>query len=443
MSVLLCLIAFALCYLAATRSLVAGLAALLAVGYAYGIVRANVPETYSHFIFDAGVVGIYGAQLFKRLNQVQLQRVSSLRIWIEVLIVWPFLVFFIPYQDVLVRLVGLRGNIFLVPFIIIGARMEDREKYDTALVLSVLNIAVFAFALVEFFVGIEQFFPRNEVTRLIYISKDVVGHTAYRIPSTFLTAHAYAGTMVMGLPFLLGALHQKNKQHRQKSLLITGVVTSLLGVLIAATRLHFIGGAILVLVAIFTLRLRFGHLLFWLLILAGIGWIVSGEQRLQRFTELQDTEMITARVAGSTNSEFVSLALSYPFGNGLGGGGTSMPYFLADRVEHPVVMENEFVRIMLEQGLVGLALWLVFIFWLLTRREPDRSDPWFLGRRLAWAMCALYFGCCLIGTGLFTAIPQTVLFMLGVGWIGARQPGQGVEEVLTHGRFELSRDIAC
>ncbi len=53
----LCGSAFVACFIAARRSLVQGLAALLAVGYAYGIVRANVPSPASHFLFDAGVAG--------------------------------------------------------------------------------------------------------------------------------------------------------------------------------------------------------------------------------------------------------------------------------------------------------------------------------------------------------------------------------------------------
>jgi len=55
----LCLLSFALCYFMGRRSLVSGLVSIVTVGYAYGIVRANVPETFSHFIFDSAVVGCW------------------------------------------------------------------------------------------------------------------------------------------------------------------------------------------------------------------------------------------------------------------------------------------------------------------------------------------------------------------------------------------------
>jgi hypothetical protein len=50
-------------------------------------------------------------------------------------------------------------------------------------------------------------------------------------------------------------------------------------------------------------------------------------------------------------------------------------------LRNPVAVENEYARIMLEQGLPGLALWLAFIFWTLTR--PLTTDPWYLGKWLA------------------------------------------------------------
>lgn len=118
---------------------------------------------------------------------------------------------------------------------------------------------------------------------------------------------------------------------------------------------------------------------------------------------------------------FFEIAAQYPFGNGLGGGGTSIPYFLQGRIVNPVVMENEYARILLEQGILGLVIWILFILWVLSRRNENRRDPWALGRRLALAFCAASFGTGLIGIGLFTSIPHTPLFFLLIGWVGARQ----------------------
>jgi hypothetical protein len=429
MSLYLCFLALGICYLAARRSLVTGLVALLSVGYVYGIARANIPDAYSHFIFDCGVLGFYGAQLFRRLTPVQEERVQSLRPWLEFLIMWPVVIFLVPIQDMLVQLVGLRGNIFLLPLILIGARLAPNEKYNLALWLAVLNAIVLVVAAVEFVVGIEGFFPRTEVTKLIYLSKDVVGHSSYRIPSTFATAHAYAGTMVMSLPLLCGAFFHIKKRAFDKSLLVVGVIASIVGVLMAATRLHFVAACLVLVVGIFSIRSRVAYLIGWTIILCGIGWIIAGEQRFQRFTELQDTQMISERVAGSVNMNFLELAAAYPFGNGMGGGGTSLPYFLSDRVVNPIFMENEYARIMLEQGIPGLLLWVAFAGWVLCRRNRDRSDMWFIGRRIAWATCVAYLAIGLIGTGMLTAIPQTCLLMLSIGWVGSRQEATVMREV--------------
>src|SRR5260370_17001383 len=100
--------------------------------------------------------------------------------------------------------------------------------------------------------------------------------------------------------------------------------------------------------------------------------------------------MVSERIAGSVNMGFFEAAATYPFGNGLGGGGTSIPYFLQNRIEKPVIIENEYARILLEQGLVGLALWVAFIVWELIRPQPSKSDSWFVGPRLAWVTCPVY-----------------------------------------------------
>ncbi len=422
MSLILCILAFVLCYWAGRRSLVNGIIAVVGVGYSYGITRANIPEIYSHFIFDAGVVGLYAAQLFQRLSPLEEFKVGHVRPWLEFLIAWPLLLFLIPIQDYLIQFVGLRGNVFLLPFVLLGARLDGEDRYRLALWIAGLNLAAFAFASAEYFIGLETFFPHNRVTELIYISKDLVGHTQYRIPATFANAHAYGGTMVMGLPLLIGAVlqSQKNKTHLQ--LVVLGIVAALLGVLMSAARTHFLAAVILIIVAMFSLRSRFGYALGWLVLLCVIGWGVSGEQRLQRFMQLRDTDSVVERVSWSVNMGFFEIAAQYPFGNGLGGGGTSIPYFLQSRITNPVGIENEYGRIMLEQGITGLLIWIGFVLWVISRWDKAPADPWYLGRRLAAVTCGVFFISALTGTGLLTSIPQSSLFLLLVGWVGMRQP---------------------
>src|SRR5438094_2712094 len=197
MSLCLCIAAFLICLVASRHSLVIGMVVLLGIGYAYGITRANLPDPYSHFIFDAGVLGFYCSQLFRRLTRSQEEKAQGVKPWLELLIAWPLLLLLIPSQDLLIRFVGLRGNVFFLPFIVIGARLTDVERYDIAIWLAVLNLGAFAFATTEFFMGLESFFPHNEITRLIYLSKDVASYSAYRFLSTLLCSHAFDVSIVM------------------------------------------------------------------------------------------------------------------------------------------------------------------------------------------------------------------------------------------------------
>ena len=418
-SVILCIVAALIAFLAGRRSLVAGVLVVLATGYAYGIVRANLLETFSHFIFDAAVVGLYAAQLPNLLKSAKSAEFRHLKRWVGVLILWPALFFLLPMQDPLIQLVGLRGNAFLLPFLLIGARLGQEELNKVALGLAVLNFLAFVLAGVEFFMGLEPFFPQNAVTELIYKSKDVANYSAYRIPSSFTGAHAYAGTMVMTIPLLLGACLQKRLRIWQRYFLFAALFVSVLGVFLSGTRSHFVVMLLILVVSAFSGHLKPSTRMAWLVALCGIGLIVSGEERLQRFTELSDTNFVVQRIAGSVNRGFLELAGKYPLGNGLGGGGTSIPYFLQDLIRNSTQIENEYGRILLELGIPGLCLWVGFIVWVFTRPVVSRKDPWSFGRRLAWFTMAAYFATGLIGIGLLTSIPQTCLLLLTTGWIAA------------------------
>jgi hypothetical protein len=429
MSFYLCLLAFTFCYIAGRRSLVSGLVVTLAVGYVYGILKANVADTTSNFIFDAGVIGLYATQLFRPLNLAQKIRVEALRSWMEVLILWALLIFFLPAQDFMIRLVGLRPSIFFLPFLLLGARLMPEERYKLAFWLAGLNLVALGFAAAEFFIGVTAFFPRNPMTKIIYLSKDVLGaNTLYRIPSSFANAHSYGGTMVATVPFIAGALLQKHKHPWQINLLISGLAAALLGVLLSATRVNFVAISILILVLTFSIKSRIGYAFGWIVILVSIALFASGEARLQRVADLQNTEYVKERVVGSVNMGFFELAAQYPFGNGLGGGGTSIPYFLQGRIRNPVVMENEYARIMLEQGIFGLCLWIAFIVWLTSRYKGSRFDSWRQGRTLAWCACVLNFGIGLLGIGLFASVPQSCILLMTAGWVGAREPNPVLEQ---------------
>ena len=162
-----------------------------------------------------------------------------------------------------------------------------------------------------------------------------------------------------------------------------------------------------------------------MLILGLAGWIVWQDARLQRFATLSDTDYVSSRFEGSVNETFFTLMLEYPMGNGIGGGGTSLPYFLAGQVSKPVAVENEYGRIMLELGVPGLILWVGFSVWVVAsgfRRSIPKED---IGRRLALTATTAYLLMGTTGIGMFTSIPQSALLLLLFGWVVRLEPGNG------------------
>jgi len=429
-ALVLCGVAFTICYLAGRRSLVAGLVAVIGVGYMYGIVRANVPSAFSHFIFDAGVVALYATQLLRPFTTEERERLQPLMPWMALLVGWPALLLLIPLQDPMVQAVGLRAHIFLLPFLVLGARLGRGEMKRLVLWLGVLNLVVFGFAVAEFVLGVEKFYPRNEVTALIYRSRDIeVAGTlggAFRIPATFGNASLYGSAMVMTLPLLLGLWVQKSEVSRsQRLFLAVAIAVSALGVFLAAARMNMLVLLVLVLVTMLSGHLGAAGRVAWVGLIGVVAWVISLEERLfQRILTLTPDTLIE-RLSWSVNRALIDYTFSYPFGNGLGGGGSSMPHFLQHLIRNPVGIENQYATILLEQGIIGVFLWIAFIAWALTRRTTPRGDGWLLGRRLLWFAIGGYFAQGLIGIGLLTAVPFSALFLMGLGWIVVRQPAPG------------------
>jgi len=426
---ILCAIALFGTYTAGRRSLVNGIQAALTFGFFYGILRANFFTTASHFIFDAAVVGLYASR-FKDLSRMFVTEGGQrLKHWVTLLMVIPLVMFFVPMQDPLVQLVGLRGHAFLLPFLIIGARLRREEFYRIGLWLAVLNIVAFAFGSAEYLFGVEHFFPYNAVTDLIYRSNDVGAANDYRIPSIFGNAHAFGGTMVMTVPLIAGAWVQKQREIWHKNLFLAGMLAAMLGVFMSAARSHFLALALLLTVATFSTHIRPIYRVGWLVVLIVVGYVVGTHQRMQRFTTLRDKQFVESRFEASVNTTLLDAMIDYPFGVGLGGGGTSMPFFLIDRVNMPVAVESEWGRIELETGLLGLAAWSGFLLWVFTRRQASRGDPAFLGFRLAWYGCLVFMGFGFIGTGLFTSIPCTAIILMLLGWIATHHTGEADQAI--------------
>jgi len=281
--------------------------------------------------------------------------------------------------------------------------------------LAALNLVAFGFAGAEYLIGVPKFYPLSPVTQIIYASGDVAGGY-FRIPAIFTSAAAYGGMMAFSLPYLIG-LWGQSEVAKIRLLAALGAVAGMIGVLLSASRTSFIQGAIMLMVSIFGTRIKTIHRVILIVLILIVAILALSNERLQRFESLKDTDYVSDRIAGSVNRSFLEILVEYPMGNGLGGGGTSMPYFVQGQVRNPIGMENGYALILCELGVIGLLLWLVFIAWFLSRvGVAFARSAWTNARKMAWCLSAFAFATAWIGTGMLTSIPATVMLLLGVGW---------------------------
>jgi len=251
------------------------------------------------------------------------------------------------------------------------------------------------------------------MTLTMYNSIDSAGGS--RIPSVFQNAHTYAGVMVFTVPILFGAWALSTGARWRKWVLLAGMSAAFVGVLMAATRQGMVMAGLMVVIASVSGKLGPLKRVVWALAIVAVIWSAMHNERWQRYKEL-DSETVQDRVAGSVNRSFWEVLVEYPLGNGLGGGGTSIPYFLASQVNRPVEVENDYCRILLEQGIIGLLLWVGFVFWFVANRAAFVKDDWLTGRRMAWYLSILSFLIGVIGIGMISSIPNSFMFLLCVGW---------------------------
>src|SRR5262249_40911502 len=159
-----------------------------------------------------------------------------LRGWVLALCGLPLLLIlvspFIDSQPVLIQLVGLRPAALFVPLILFGAAMNLEQWLYFSRWAAWLAVFCAVIAVAELVLGVDTFFPLSDVTSILYASRDV-GEHEFRIPSTFSSAHAYAGTMLGLLPVLV----LRTRVPTCSGLLTwSAVAASSLGVLIAGAR---------------------------------------------------------------------------------------------------------------------------------------------------------------------------------------------------------------
>lgn len=400
----------------ARKRLSLGVMAVLTVGYSYGIFRANFPDGISHFVFDAALLGLYlGGS--RALEKAWRER-QTLAGWMKLLLTWPLITIamspLLPSQHVLIQFVGLRAAIWFLPMLLVGAALDADELARVGRWLVLLNVSALAVASAEYALGVDRFFPVNEVTSIIYASKDVGASRAWRIPSVFANAHAYGGTMLATAPLVLLAW-----QRRALSLLtvVLGLMAIGIGLFMCGARTPVaLGGACLTLLLLTT---RLPRRLTVALVVASlaVALLASTDERFRRFESLSDVETVGQRLEVSINTAFFSLLLEFPLGAGLGSaGGTSIPFFLLDLAKPQVGLENEFSRILVEQGLIGLFLWLMFLVWTVRhfpRAVPSTPPP--VAERLMWAFVLVLWMTAGFGTGTLTSVPTSAILLIYMG----------------------------
>jgi len=399
-----------------------GLGVAVGVGYVNGVIRANYLGVWTTFMFDAAILGLY-AGFLARPDGAGVWR-SPLGKWVTVLMLWPAALMLLPVNDYLVQLVALRATIWYLPVALIATKLSAADVTAFTRLLAGWNLLSLAGGLYTFAYGIETLYPENAVTELMYRSKDVAGGN-YRVPSTFLNAHQYGGTMGMSLAFLLGRLLQSRVGGWERTWLALGVVAAAGGVLLCAARLP-------VVIAAFTLVAgwvlsgfspRLGLVVGCLA--AATAYFAASDERLQRFQSLDDAEALAGRLHGSANAEFLDLFARYPLGAGMGSAvGTSVPFFLADRAPEPIGLENEYSRLLVDQGWIGLGLWLGFLIWLYGQL-PRVGSGWRLGVLIMYACSGVTWATAFLGTGTLSSVPGSVVVLIQMGIVARHRPAAG------------------
>ena len=430
-----CITAFVTCTLFGSRSTGLGLGAVMMFGYIYGIMRANFLDGYSHFAFDCGLIGFYLAQFSKSVSVESQNRSYTAKNWLTFLIGWPLLLYIAPVNHYLVQLVALRHIIFFLPVLLLATRIRTTELNKLAYWLGILNIGAFVMAVIQYIIGIEPFFPRSQVTEIMFRSHDVTTSEGqfFRIPATFTSAHAFGGTMLMTLPLFLNMMSDRSRSANTRLFAVIVSILTILSIFIAGPRLPvamMFGFAIMLLILPGLKSSTKSSLAIGLVIIGLVcAYYVASDARMQRFMTLKDTEMVERRAAGSLHFSLIECFWTYPIGVGLGGVfGSSMPYFLKDLAPDQIGAENEYLRIAAEQGVIGFLIWITLIGRLVLRRPKPLTKNWTVGTHAMRAMIIVTWGTAFLGVGLLQSIPSTVLLLLQMGILLRDNPSKRHEQ---------------
>ena len=144
----------------------------------------------------------------------------------------------------------------------------------------------------------------NAITQTIYNSNDVAGYKYHRVPSSFLNAHIYGGTMLATMPFLLDRLAGVTVRLLDRCLALAGVVAAAGGLLMCGARTPLVlsGFALVIALVLSRFSLKLGLVVA---LIVGVGVVVArSDERLQRITTLEDSEFVSQRIAGRRTRGF-------------------------------------------------------------------------------------------------------------------------------------------
>jgi hypothetical protein len=293
----------------------------------------------------------------------------------------------------------------------LGARLKREDLDRLATTLAIMNIVALGFGAIEYVYGVDAVVPQNRNTQLIFITRDVqgAGETHFRIPSIFANAHMYGGTMGLSVPFIAHGLELGG---RSRLICWLGIGAAGLSVFLCGSRMPVVVMMVASAYVLVTLRARWTTLLAVAVAAIAIAQVVLHVERMQRFETLGDTDMVEGRIAGSVNESFFTAMLTYPMGAGLATAfGTNIPYFLLSIARPSIGIENEYGRILLEEGIPGLIMWLGFIWVSLTNRVRESvASP--AANSFGHAVLVMSWGASLVGAGLLCGIPSTAFLML-------------------------------
>ncbi len=424
MDILFPIVAFLATFLMSQRSLAGGILSVITVGYFSGIIRANFQSIATTFFFDAAVAGLYISVGFGHTRTLKRAIMGSGGQFCMLLVIWPAFLTLVPVNHFLVQLVALRGTVWLLPLFILATKLKLEDLKQFARVLAVLNTITFFVGTYIYINGVESLYPKNEVTRIIYQSKDVRNSATednnHRVPSTFLSAHAYGGTMVLTLPLLLGRLFQRKPNIFERGLLIAGVLSALVGLLYCGARQPLWVFCMLVILTWIQSGMSAKAGIYVFLLAGTIMYFSMGNERFQRGFSVVSTDgdkmFVGNRLKNSINEELYNEFFLYPLGSGMGSSfGTSLPYFLSHLAPEIKGQENEYSRILIDQGWIGLGLWLAFLYWVHFPRPRSNNPDISLLLCMTHSTTALIWATAFIGAGILSSIPGTALLLVNMG----------------------------